>query len=70
MQNEIKCPNCKAKISTSETVQFVGTATVHGETSIRHFHYLGIEWSVNDSENEQIICPKCKEPFDIPTIEE
>lgn len=67
---KIRCPHCDHKISTTETVRIVGNASVYGETSVDKFRSEGIVWSVSDSDCEQIVCPKCNEPFDMPPSEE
>jgi len=61
--NMPKCPECGKTINENEILAFLGTATVHGDTSIAKFREEGIVWAVNDSEDEAVICPHCHEPI-------
>jgi len=56
----MRCPECRYDIDIeNELVEFAGSATVYGATTLRKFNDEGIVWNVSDSCNEEIKCPNC-----------
>ena len=54
-----KCSKCGKITRDDVEVNISGTASVEGDTSIRAFRNVGVEWYAKDSWDEKWKCPYC-----------